>query len=98
MSHLKYMVAVAVPAMLLIIIALTQGPVYGAAKAVPRIALTKAKSMLRNPNVLFVDVRTAQDIAESDDKIPGAPWENSSSVAAWASRYPKDKTIIFYCA
>jgi len=98
MSHLKYIVAVAVPAMLLIIIAIAQDPVHGADEAVPRISLSKAMSMLGNPDVLFIDVRRLDDIAASDAKIPGAPWENSKNVAAWASRYPKDKTIIVYCA
>lgn len=98
MSRMNYMVAVVALAVTPMIIPLTPDPVYCQNEAVPRIALTKAKSMLGNPRVLFVDVRTARDIAESGDRIPGAPWEDSHNVAAWASSYPKDKTIVFYCA
>ncbi len=98
MSHLKFIVAIIVLAMLPIIMPIMQDPVLGKDNSAPRIALWRAKYMLGKPDVLFVDVRTPRDIAASEERIPGAPWENSHDVAAWASRYPKDKTIIFYCA
>jgi hypothetical protein len=97
-TYLKCIVVAAVLMVLPLIVPVTENPALGAENSVLRIALWKAKHMLGKPNVLFVDVRTTEDIASSDAKIPGAPWENSHNVAAWASRYPKDKTLIFYCA
>jgi rhodanese-related sulfurtransferase len=56
------------------------------------------KAMLDNSNLVVMDVRTQQDWKESDLKIKGAVREDPGAVESWANKYPKDKTLVFYCA
>jgi rhodanese-related sulfurtransferase len=56
------------------------------------------KSMLGNPDVIIVDVRQPSHYDVSGSKIKGAVREDPSSVTAWMEKYPKDKTLVFYCA
>ncbi len=66
--------------------------------AVPRMTQQEAKSMLGNPEVIFIDVRAPKDWNASDSKIKGAVREDPSNVSSWADKYPKEKTLLFYCA
>jgi rhodanese-related sulfurtransferase len=65
---------------------------------VPRMTQKQAKSMLGNPELIIIDVRQPRDWNASSTKIKGAIREEPSNAAAWASKYPKDKTLLFYCA
>ena len=65
---------------------------------VEKMTKEELKSMLGNPNVIIVDVRQPEDFNDSDTKIQGAVREDPGSVSTWMSKYPKDKTLIFYCA
>ena len=65
---------------------------------VPVMTQEQAKSMLGNPDLIIIDVRQPRDWNASGSKIKGAIREEPSNVAAWASKYPKDKTLWFYCA
>jgi len=38
------------------------------------------------------------DWTGSDLKIRGAVREDPLAVDSWANKYPKDKTLVFYCA
>jgi hypothetical protein len=38
------------------------------------------------------------DWADSDLKIKGAVREDPKVFESWANKYPKDKTIVLYCA
>jgi rhodanese-related sulfurtransferase len=49
--------------------------------------------MLENPDVIIVDIRNADGL-----KIKGAVQEDAGNMNSWMSKYPKDKTLIFYCA
>jgi rhodanese-related sulfurtransferase len=64
----------------------------------PRMTKEELKSMLDNPNLMVMDVRTQRDWKESDLKIKGATREDPEAVESWANKYPKDKTLVFYCA
>jgi rhodanese-related sulfurtransferase len=64
----------------------------------PRITKEELKAMLDNPNLMVMDVRTQRDWKESDLKIKGAAREDPEAVESWANKYPKDKTLVFYCA
>lgn len=71
---------------------------------VPRITKEQLKSMLGDPNVIVIDVRINRHWNESDSKIAGAVREDPGAQApkiteadAWMSKYPKDKTLVFYC-
>jgi len=66
---------------------------------VPRMTKEELKSLLGNPDVIILDVRESGDWKESKWKIPGAVREDSEKdLNTWADRYPKDKTLVFYCA
>jgi rhodanese-related sulfurtransferase len=56
------------------------------------------KAKLDDLNFIVVDVRLGTDWAGSDLKIKGAVREEPEAVESWANKYPKDKTLVFYCA
>jgi len=66
--------------------------------AAPRITKEDAKARLGAPDTSIIDVRTVSDWKESKLKIKGAVREDPNEVIGWASRYPKDRTLILYCA
>jgi len=65
---------------------------------VPRITKQELKGMLGKENVIIIDVRTDLDQEKSNQKIPGAVIEDPGKVENWMAKYPKDKTLVFYCA
>ena len=65
---------------------------------VPRITKENLKPMLGNPNVVIIDVRLLDQWKEAELKIQGAVYEDPSEVDSWLDKYPKDKTLVFYCA
>ena len=69
-----------------------------AAAEAPRITKEEVKEMLGNPAVIIIDVRSGGDWSGSNVKIQRAVREDPESVDSWIDRYPKDKTLIFYCA
>ena len=68
------------------------------AAEVPRMTKEELKSKLDNPDVVIVDVRVGKDWKGSEFKIKGAVRENPSELSSWAEKYPKDKTLVLYCA
>jgi rhodanese-related sulfurtransferase len=72
----------------------------GAVKAtdVPRMAMEELKNLLGKPGVVIIDVRASSDWDASDSKIQGAVREDPKRVGSWLETYPKEKTLIFYCA
>ena len=65
---------------------------------VPRISIEAAKKIINNPDVIFIDLRTAKSWWRSSTKIPNAVREEPGAVKQWAAKYTKDKTLILYCA
>jgi hypothetical protein len=65
---------------------------------VPRITKEDLKPMLGNPNVIIFDVRLLDQWKEADLKLPGAIFEDANEVDSWIDKYPKDKTLVLYCA
>jgi hypothetical protein len=68
------------------------------ADTVPRMTQQEAKSLLGNPDVIFIDVRAPKDWDASSSKIRGAIREDPSNISGWAEKYPKEKTLLLYCA
>ena len=64
----------------------------------PTMTKDKLKAILGNPDLLIIDVRYGKDWTDSDLKIRGAIREDPKAFDSWASKYPKDKTLVFYCA
>ena len=65
----------------------------GSAEEVPRINKEEVRKMLGNPDVIIVDIRKA-----ADRKIKGAVREEPGRLFSQTHKYPKNKTLILYCA
>jgi predicted sulfurtransferase len=63
----------------------------------PRMTKDELKAMMGNPDLVIIDVRLGKDWTDSDLKIKGAVREESEAFESWAKKYPKDKTLVFYC-
>ena len=64
----------------------------------PRMTKEELKAMLDSPNLVVIDVRTQGDLQESDLRIKGSVREDPDAFDSWANKYPKEKTILLYCA
>jgi len=64
----------------------------------PRIEKEKLKDLLGKPELILIDLRAGADWKASTQKIKGALRENPAQVDTWMKKYPKDKTMVFYCA
>src|SRR4030042_363199 len=66
---------------------------------IPRITKEEVKSMLGDPDVIILDVRSAKDWRDSEWKIKGAVREErKGKISDWMDKYPKDRTFVLYCA
>ena len=68
------------------------------AAEVPRMTKEELKTKLNDPGLVIVDVRVGKDWKGSEFKIKGAVRENPGDFSSWAGKYPKDKTLVLYCA
>jgi rhodanese-related sulfurtransferase len=68
------------------------------AAEVPKMTKEELKTKLGDPHVVIVDVRAGKDWKGSEFKIKGAVRGNPSEFSSWAGKYPKDKTLVLYCA
>jgi rhodanese-related sulfurtransferase len=75
----------------------SMGVAAASAEAV-RMSQEELKSRLGEPALLIIDVRSYTDWFLSREKIKGAERENYRDFEGWAAKYPKDKTIVLYCA
>ena len=64
----------------------------------PRITMEKLISMLGDPDLVIIDGLVGDQWETVAQKLPGAVHENPDDVDSWADKYPKDKTIVTYCA
>jgi len=70
-----------------------------ASAQVDRMSKEELKAMLGKPDVIIIDVRQPVDLAKSTMMIKGAVREDTKQeVKSWVDKYPKDKTIVLYCA
>jgi rhodanese-related sulfurtransferase len=74
------------------------GLVVSRAAEVPRMTKEELKAQLGNPEFVILDVRTESDWKSSQYKIQGAVREVPGTVESWRDKYPKDKTLVLYCA
>ncbi|MGA3172969.1 MAG: rhodanese-like domain-containing protein [Syntrophorhabdales bacterium] len=90
------MVKYAVPVVMLSLIAFACG-VAGASD--PHM-MTKEQllPLLGKSDVIVIDVRTNYDWDKSKVKIKGALREEGMKFASWMNKYPREKTLVLYCA
>jgi len=74
------------------------GDVVRAEDKVPRMTKEELKPLLGKPDVLVVDVRASGDWEKETLMIQGAIREDPMKVESWMEKYPKDKTLVFYCS
>ena len=77
---------------------LLTGISMSAADDVPLITKEELKAQLDSSNVMILDVRKGKDWKSSEFKIKGAVRANPSDIDKWGATYPKDKTLVLYCA
>jgi len=65
---------------------------------IPRLSPEELRDRLDQPGLYIIDLRHITQWAASDRKIAGAVWENRDSVAEWAGKYPREATLVLYCA
>jgi hypothetical protein len=63
---------------------------------VPRLAKEELKAKLEKGDVIILDLRSGRDWKSSEFKIQKAVREDPGKVASWASKYPKEKTLVLY--
>jgi predicted sulfurtransferase len=68
------------------------------AETVPSMSKEDLKSMLGNPELVILDVRSGRDWKSSEFKIKGAIRIDPEKVDSWVSAYSKDKKFVLYCA
>ncbi len=68
------------------------------AQEVPRVTKEELKAMLDSPDLVLIDMRIGKDWTASDLKIKGAVREDPEEAEALTEKYPKDKTLVLYCA
>jgi 3-mercaptopyruvate sulfurtransferase SseA len=69
-----------------------------AQSAVEKMTKEELRAKLDSPDVVIVDVRLGRDWKASEEKIKGAIRVDPAKVESLAAKYPKDKTLVFYCA
>ena len=65
---------------------------------VSRMTKDELRVLIEKGDVIVLDVRSGRDWKSSEFKIPTAVREDPSQVSSWATKYPKDKTLVLYCA
>ena len=72
-------------------------PLY-AGSDVPTMTKEELKAHIGVQGFVIIDVRKASDWKKSENKIKGAVREDPDAAKDWATKYPKDKAIVLYCA
>jgi len=65
---------------------------------VPWMTQEELRGKLTNPEIVVLDVRKKPDWDRGGTKIRGAFHEDYERVKEWAGKYPRDKTLVLYCA
>ncbi len=78
---------------------MTSAYAMGKGAEVPRVTKEQLLSMMGKPDVVILDVRESESWKKSKLKIQGAVREDPlKDVQGWSDKYPKDKTLVFYCS
>lgn len=65
---------------------------------VPRMTKEELKAKLGSPDLVILDVRRGEEWRNAEKKIAGAVRESADSIGDAADKYPKNKTLVLYCA
>lgn len=67
-------------------------------QSAPRMTKEDLKPLLGSPDLVVLDIRLEEQWKFSNRKIPGALHENPTVPDTWMDKYPKEKTLVLYCA
>lgn len=84
--------------LLLFVLLLSVAAVESFAAEAPRMPKEDLKARLGTSDLIIIDARAMTDWLSAKEKIKGATRENPGNVEEWIHKYPKDKTIVLYCA
>ena len=70
----------------------------GMAANANKITKEELKKVMGNDTVLILDVRAGRDWSSSEFKIKGADRAAPKDFNSWSNKYPKDNTLVLYCA
>jgi len=70
----------------------------GIAADINKMTKEELKKIMNEDTVLILDVRTGRDWSSSEFKIKGADRVNPKEFDTWSNKYPKDNTLVLYCA
>lgn len=73
-------------------------PPLASADTVTRMTGEELKSIMESGEVSIIDVRRGRDWSASEFKIKGAERVTVEEILADPQKYPKDRTIVLYCA
>ncbi len=65
---------------------------------VPRMSVEELKDILGHDKVIVLDVRAGRDWLSSEYKIRGAERAGPGDFTTWVNKYPRDSTLVLYCA
>jgi rhodanese-related sulfurtransferase len=71
---------------------------WSAVSDTPRISKEKLKTMLNDPRLIIIDTRVKQQWDKSEYKLPKALHQNPWEADEWAKDFPRDRTVVSYCA
>jgi hypothetical protein len=69
-----------------------------AQSAVPKMTKEELRAKLDSADVVIIDVRLGRDWKASEEKIKGAIRVDPAEVERVTATYPKEKTLVLYCA
>jgi hypothetical protein len=69
-----------------------------ASEDVPRMTIDDLRAQLANPDIVILDVRSTHDWEDATTLIKSAVREDPMKLGQWIEKYPKNKTIVLYCA
>jgi rhodanese-related sulfurtransferase len=84
--------------LVLLFVSVLAMPILVKADDVPTMTKEQLRPMLGRADLIIIDVRTKYDWDNSKTMIPGAVREEGMKFGSWMNKYPKDKTIVLYCA
>ena len=65
---------------------------------VPHLMPADALSLVDRSEVAVIDVTCSDRGGEVEERLPGASWQDWTTVESWAHRYEWAETIVVYCA
>lgn len=70
----------------------------GIAATADKMTKEELKKVMNEDTVLILDVRAGRDWGSSEFKIKGAKRAAPKDFNSWSNKYPKDHTLVLYCA